>query len=217
MQFLAVKLDIIRSRRISNRALVQETLLRAVDAANERFLGSLQSTFVVTHGDEVQGLLGVDEPEKLVDVIEHFVDSLEPIELRFGVGFGTLNTSLRPVAIGMDGEAWYRAQAAIEVAAREHKFAQFSGFGETADEAISAVTNMLLFLRWRWSREQRAVVSLLQTNATQAQIAAHQGVSEAAISKRLAAAGWRFYRDGRKALGSLLEGAVLQGQATPEP
>ncbi|MCL4516262.1 MAG: SatD family protein [Firmicutes bacterium] len=206
--FIAIKFDIVNSRKIKNRFQVQEKLFSAVASVNSAFADAIRSGFVVTHGDEVQGLLDAQKSKEVIGIIERFIDALRPDGLRFGVGVGTLATRLQPYAIGMDGKVWHRAKTAIEFARNKHTPIQFDGFGETNDRLINALANMLLLIRLRWTREQLDVVKLLETNKTQVVIAKQFGVSEAAISKRLSAAGWRYYRDGRAALGLLLEESI---------
>ncbi len=214
--FIAIKFDIVHSRKIKNRSLVQEKLFNAVSTVNSQFADAIRSEFVVTHGDEVQGLLGVFGASKIIYIIERFIDALRPDEVRFGVGFGALATRLQPYAIGMDGRVWHQAKAAIETAATKHAPIQFSGFGKMDDDIINALANMLLFIRSRWTKEQLDVVALLETNKTQVAIAKQLGVSEAAISKRLSAAGWHYYRDGREALGLLLQESIKRQPLTSD-
>lgn len=52
----------------------------------------------------------------------------------------------------------------------------------------------------RWAKEQKETILLLPQSTTQSEIAMHLGISDAAVSKRLAAAGWKHYQDGRASL-----------------
>jgi len=208
--FIAVKLDIVGSRHITRRARVQEQLLNAVEKVNVSFGGSIRSDFIVTHGDEVQGLLDAGNVNDLWFIVEHFIDRLQPIKLRFGVGFGTLSTRLQPKAIGMDGKVWHLAKQAIQEASKTHTFIQIAGFGSDYDNMINAVANLLVFLRMGWTAEQRAAIALLKVHQKQATVARELGISEAAVSKRLRSAGWQFYHDAQKVLRSLLIESVQE-------
>lgn len=204
-KYVAVKMDMRSSRRISDRAAAQERLFATMKALNEEFADAVQSRFIVTHGDEAQGLLRADMVSSVVRVMERAVDGMRPAILRFGIGLGTLATPIQPDAIGMDGEAWYRASATIADAARTRKFVLFSGFGEELDIQSSAMANLLLYLRYRWTNDQQRVIELVEACPTQAAAAEQLGISQAAVSKSLRIAGWRYYIDGRDALVRMLD------------
>jgi len=206
-KYVAVKIDLRSSRRISDRAEAQERLFATMRALNEEFADAVQSRFIVTHGDEAQGLLRADMASSVVRVMERAVDGMRPQMLRFGIGLGTLATPIQPDAIGMDGEAWYRASEKIADAARERKFVLFSGFGEEADNQSSAMANLLLYLRYRWTDDQQRVIELVEACPTQAVAAERLGISQAAVSKSLRISGWRYYSDGQDALVRILNSA----------
>ncbi|MEA4883933.1 MAG: SatD family protein [Clostridia bacterium] len=203
-EFVAVKIDIRRSRRIRNREQGQEQFFETVAVLNREFADSIQARFVVTHGDEAQGMLKADAARDAFPIVERATSAMSLAELRFGIGLGALATSLRPEAIGMDGEAWYRAGSALDTAKTRKKYVVFDGFGDQVDKQLCAMANLLLYLRNGWSDQQRRVVELVDAGNTQSAAAALLGVTEAAVSQRLRAAGWHFYRDGRDIMASLL-------------
>lgn len=203
MNYIAVKVDLVRSRRISDRYGVQERLFDLVDRVNRTFGSIIQADFVVTHGDEIQGLLH-DGTAELLDVMELFVEEMKPHDLRFGIGRGTIATRLRRTAVGMDGPAWHLALDAIEQTKKELKIASFQGFGRRRDDMLRSLVNLLFWQRARWSAQQREVVLLAASDGSQKAIARRLGISQAAVSKRLRAAGWRYYEDARNTAKGLL-------------
>ena len=203
-EFVAVKMDMRGSRRIRDRERAQERFLQVMEALNREFAASIQARFVVTPGDEAQGML---RPETAPDArveMERAIEGVFLVRLRFGIGMGTLSTPLQPDAIGMDGEAWHAASRALSLARSRRKHVVFSGFGEQTDEQLCALANLLLHLGNGWGREQRRAIELVGAGMMQSAAAAALGVSESAISQRLTSAGWHFYRDGREAVASLL-------------
>lgn len=206
--YLAVKLDMVRSRKLKERAKVQERFLKVIDELNEKFSSSLVSRFVVTHGDEAQGLLKVAHASSLFSIIEYLVYSIPSIHFRFGIGIGTLSTQLQDIAIGMDGEVWQRAKQAIEEVHKSKQFIKFCGFEELDQQMLGALGDLLLWTMWKWSEDQKIAIHLLRKGMSQVEIAHTLGVSEAAISKRLTAAGWRYYETGAEAMKALLLKAV---------
>ncbi len=203
-EFIAVKMDMRSSRRIRDREQAQEQFLQVMEALNREFAASIQARFVVTHGDEAQGMLKRESAPDVMAVMERAVEGVLPVELRFGIGMGTLSTLLQPDAIGMDGQAWHAASRALDLARSRRKRVMFSGFGEQTDEQLCALANLLLYLRNGWSPEQRRAIELVDVGMMQSSAAEALGGSESAVSQRLAAAGWHFYKDGREAVISLL-------------
>ncbi|NLN27499.1 MAG: hypothetical protein GX161_04710 [Firmicutes bacterium] len=195
MPYVAVKIDVVRSRKVRNRQELQDLLFRAVDAANDRFRKAIAARFTVTHGDEIQGLLHPSASDHLVPLCEHFVDAVAPQRIRFGVGVGGLATELQPLAIGMDGEAWYRANEAVERARRQRKAFVLEAGPQRHEltRQVTAVVDFLLTHRALWSENQREAVQLLEKLGTQQRVAEQLGISTAAVSKRLAACLWDQY------------------------
>src|SRR5690349_16792283 len=77
--------DIVRSRTLdaSRRYRVQQKLSMLLDELNKRYSSSLISSFVVTLGDEFQGLL--KEPRIVPDLVWRLEDSLEGVQVRIGM------------------------------------------------------------------------------------------------------------------------------------
>ncbi len=73
--YVAVIGDIRRSRHIAERGLLQEQLETALGGANERFAADVAAGFVLTLGDEFQGLLL--RPGSVVDVVTALDAALE--------------------------------------------------------------------------------------------------------------------------------------------
>ena len=203
-EFVAVKMDMRSSRRIRDRERAQEQFIQVMQALNREFAPSIQARFIVTHGDEAQGMLKRESAPDALAVMERAIEGVVPVELRFGIGMGTLSTPLQPDAIAMDGEAWHLANRALGLARSRRKYVVFGGFGEQVDRQLCALTNLLLYMRNGWSMEQRRAIELVDAGMMQSAAARALGVSESAISQRLASAGWHFYKDGREAVTDLL-------------
>ena len=113
-KYLAVIGDVVKSRELPDRSRFQQQLRSSIGRVNEEFSSSIASNFVLTIGDEFQGLLKrVDNIPQMLAVIR---SGIHPIEQRVGIGIGSLDTALEPEAIGMDGPCFHRARDAIELA-----------------------------------------------------------------------------------------------------
>lgn len=194
LHYIALKIDVVRSRSVANRQQLQDRIFAVVADANDRFADQLVSQLTVTHGDEVQGLIAARHIRACLPLCEHFIDGLQPQRVRIGAGVGRLATKLQPTAIGMDGEAWYRAQAAIERARRTRAVFLLEGPEEAMEEDINAVLNFLLSHRLNWTANQREAVHLLRALGSQQAVASHLRISKAAVSKRLAGCMWDKYK-----------------------
>ncbi len=194
MLYVALKFDVVRSRSVANRQLLQDRMFALVADANAQFSTRLASQLTVTHGDEVQGLLKAEHIAACLPLCEHFIDGLQPQRIRIGAGVGRLATKLQPTAVGMDGEAWYRAQSAIERARRTRAIFVLEGSNRLLEEDINAVLNFLLSHRSNWTDNQREAVRLLQSLGSQQAVASHLRISKAAVSKRLAGCMWDKYQ-----------------------
>ena len=203
-EFVAIKMDMRSSRRIRDREWAQERFLQVMETLNRELAASSQARFIVTHGDEAQGMLKRESAPDVLAAMERAIEGVFPVRLRFGIGMGTLSTPLQPDAIGMDGEAWHAASRALSLARSRRKHVVFSGFGEHVDQQLCALANLLLHMRNGWSPEQRRAIQMVDAGMMQSAAARILGISESAISQRLTSAGWRFYKDGRVAVGNLL-------------
>ena len=75
--YVAVIGDIIESRKIENRQAVQLKLQSVLDVVNKKYEKSLASKFMITLGDELQGL--VRDKRTSVDIISFIVLVMLPI------------------------------------------------------------------------------------------------------------------------------------------
>ena len=112
MNYIAIIGDIKHSKNISNRYEIQERLKNALDYINKKYKKNIAAKFLITLGDEFQGLLSAAEP--LVDIIGYIQNEMFPVRIRIGVGIGEITTEInRNAAIGADGPAFYAARRAI--------------------------------------------------------------------------------------------------------
>jgi hypothetical protein len=202
---IALICDVVGSRRQSGRAraLLQETLEARLAALNDRYRDAILAKFVVTAGDEFQGLL------KDARVIADILWDLEPgavrIKLRVGIGLGTLETALKRFAVGMDGPVWHRARGAIELARAGRRMGGvFHGFGEREDGVLNGLARLLHALRSRLSPKQLPIIQALRKGASQVNVARRLRLTKQAVNNRSRSAAWGAYREGEEALRGVL-------------
>ncbi len=202
--YIAIKIDIIKSRSYSDRDQLQKKFLKITDNANKEFDEFVVSRFIVTHGDELQGLLKIDG--RVIDVINFFLNEMNSLEsedfgkkkirtskIRFGIGIGTLNTSLKPVSIGMDGQAFYFAKEAIDIAHSQKKYIVVKTESQIVTNFINTIFDLMFSIRKDWSVTQIEIISFIIKGYLQESIAKKMGISQPAVSKHLKRANWESY------------------------
>ncbi len=197
--------DLLGSRSIDRRTEAQDALERELEALDQRLGDGLAARFVLTLGDEFQGLLRA--PELVLPCLIHLETHLPALPIRFGVGWGRLATQLRARAIGMDGPCFHHARAALERAKREQRWIVVAGFGADLDATLNAVLRLLGELRMRWTDTQAETVALMRRLGTQKAVAAARGVAPSTISEALSAALFDPTAEVERALAGLLRSA----------
>src|SRR5438552_2721950 len=133
-RYIAIVADMVRSRDLSSsqRRALQRRFSRLIDNLNREYRKAIAARFVITLGDEFQGIL--HSAAFVPDLIWHLEQNFPERELRVGIGFGTLDTALQKVAINVDGPVLHAARAAIEHAKKAKALGGvFHGFGDLDD------------------------------------------------------------------------------------
>jgi hypothetical protein len=112
MKHLVVIGDIVLSRRLPDRAGVQQKLERVLEELNLQHADKLASPYTITLGDEFQAVYR-DATPALRDAIR-ILEALSPVRVRFALSPGAIVTRINPQqALGMDGPAFHEARDAI--------------------------------------------------------------------------------------------------------
>lgn len=148
MKYFAIIGDMVQSRKLDDRAAVQKKLIEEIESTNQRHKQSIVSPYSVTLGDEFQALY--HSPRYLLTDLVFLYLSLErSVKVRFGVGYGEIATEInRKLALGMDGDAFYRARDAIEDAKKQKRscvafFGSCRCYASLVQSAIGAIVSQL--------------------------------------------------------------------------
>jgi SatD family (SatD) len=194
--YVAVIGDIVASREIKNRAAVQRRYEKLMEQLNMDLRADLRSQFTITLGDEFQGLLA--KAHSIADLI-WTVDAFAAVPVRLGFGYGPLSTSLKRVALQMDGPAFYNARDAIEHARQKRVLGGvFRGFGEDEDAVLNGFARLLQHQRERMTARRKELVTLLRAGYTQSEVTQKLRISPPAVSKAVKVAGWDAYAEGER-------------------
>ncbi len=188
--YFAVIGDIIGSRKVDDRAGLQRQLNAGLADVNRQYANQIASEYLLTIGDEFQGLLRTSED--LDRILASLRVAVHPVDLRFGIGVGGLVTPLREQAIGMDGPCFQRARAAIE-RAKERSTQIEVECGET-HPGFEIYSLLYSGMRRSWTERQRQIVDLSMSGMEGVEIARLLEISQPAVSQHLRAAGVAYVR-----------------------
>ena len=202
---IALIADMVKSREVSRaeRPEVQLSFSDFIADLNRKYRHAILARFVVTLGDEFQGL--VTDPLIIPDLLWDMHYKFQMRQLRVGVGLGLIDTPIGRNAINIDGPALHHARNAIDLAKKNKLLGGvFAGFGGSHDLAFNGFARLLQHHRSRLKRQQRRVIELLRQSLTQTAIAGELGVSRQAVSLYARAAGWEAYQEGENGWRALL-------------
>ena len=213
-EYVAVIADMVQSRELKSqqRRAAQLAFATFLKNINTEFRRTVLARFVVTLGDECQGIL--HDTTVLPDLLWRF-DEFESRKLRVGIGRGVLYTPVGRDAINIDGPALHRARGAIERAKKDRLLGGvFEGFGQDHDSVFNGFARLLHHHRANLSDQQREVVAHLRSGLNQTQTAEKMEVTKQAVSLYAARAGWEAYSEGEQAFKTAL--GLLQRTQTGE-
>lgn len=195
MNYTAIIGDIKESRLIESRSMVQEKLKCVLDCVNEKYYADISAKFIITLGDEFQGLLSRNE--HLLAIIGEIQREMYPVRLRFGIGIGEIHTDIfYEAAIGADGPAYYAARATIEgLRKQEKKYRkQAADIGISIYDAesfeiteINTILALMKIIEEGWSEKQRYTIwDMVQNGGSQEECAKRIGTTQSTVARRLA-------------------------------
>ena len=211
--FVAVIGDIKDSRHLENRKEVQTHMQTILEQVNEKYEEYIASRFLITLGDEFQGLLYTGE--NVLHIISEIRMQLYPVHLRFGIGFGQITTDIRAeMALGADGPGYYRAREAIErLKEREKKNRPVPAelcfkMGEQnrrTEIMLNTIFNLIYVIEKNWTKRQREIIwDMLLYEDGQHNTARRLNISQPTVQKALAAGGYYTYENALKNAAEIL-------------
>lgn len=211
--YIAVIGDLVASRSLApaQRQQVQERFQAALDEVNQQFSKEVAARFLITVGDEAQGLLKQRDP--LYAILRRIQIRLFPAEIVFGVGVGSLTTEIGEFAIGADGPAFHRARQALTEAKSERKEygkaivrdVKFLSENPMVDPVVNALFLALAVLRRHWTEKQTRVLNLLEQGRSQKEVAETLGMALSNVNRAIESTHFREYQRVIDGLQAILE------------
>ena len=212
--YVAIIGDIIKSKSIKERKNVQEKLYQVLMKLNEKYQNDIAANFIITLGDEFQGLL--HEGENVLPIIEYIQMEMHPVEIRFGIGVGEITTDIvREMAIGADGPGYYMARRAIEYLKRcESKSKTYTADIrieiEEDEEMISSMLNTIFSLQTvikrSWTQRQREIIREYEKNkGSQIECARSLGIAQSSVQRSLDNGNYYAYKNAAETINNILK------------
>lgn len=199
--YCAIIGDLVNSRNLpaSERRSIQTHLNNVLHEVDEKWQTSVAARFVITLGDEFQGLLHTVSPS--IEIAAYILDRLYPLHIRFGIGYGEIYTTVNPeMALGADGPAFHLARSGLDEL--KTSSGKESGFlvrirTQFPDERLlNLICDDINYLRASWTEKQRSIIRAAQAeDVPQNVLAQRLGLNPSTITRHLQAARHTHYRN----------------------
>ncbi|MEO1084055.1 MAG: SatD family protein [Acidobacteriota bacterium] len=203
--YIAVIGDLVDSRSLPDRARVQRKLVETLERYNEKAEASIASRFLVTLGDEFQGLLR--SSASVSDFWWFYQEQMHAVApTRLGFGLGPLATDLLEEALGMDGPCFHAARSAIK-GARAGKLQLAFGVASRREmtEILNRVSRPIERLSRGWSEVQWQTAAGLSRGWSQVEIAAERNVKRQSVNDVVRASLGMEVRDAWRGVDELIK------------
>lgn len=169
---------------------------------NDVFRDEVASKFIITIGDEFQGLL--KRPDKVMDICRIIKTKMHPVRFRISIGIGDIYTEINPeLSIGADGPAYHIARDNIEVMKKAEQgyvnpdYSMLVGCeSENPDgDLINGALAGLTYIENGWSVKQMEVIQALDAEGvSQRDLAEKLGIAQSSVQRRVKSSGYYTYR-----------------------
>ena len=201
---VAVIGDIVQSRKIVNRTEVQSKLKALLAGINEKYNDDIASKFMITLGDEFQGLLQCGQ--NAMKIIEEIEMKMYPIQLRFGIGIGKITTEIDfEQPLGSDGPAYYNARDMINELKKNEKKKKMpdadimiasEGDNESTDILLNSILSLCTVIKKNWTARQREVINVCsEYGDNQQEVALLLGITQSSVQKNLSNANYYSFKN----------------------
>ena len=212
--YYAIIGDIKNSKEIDNRYEVQNKLKKILDDINLKYKADIKANFLITLGDEFQGLL--NSPAFALEIVKYTQRELYPVKLRFGIGIGEISTEInQKAAIGADGPAFYAAREMINFLKNEEKHLKNQapdiqiGYYNSKTIEIDEINIMLTLIKViedSWTDKQRYTIwDMMLNGGSQEKCAKRMMTSQSTVARRLLDGKYLIYLKSLKIIGEAID------------
>jgi hypothetical protein len=143
--------DVCGSRKMAQDARYEGQLYlkSAIIQINEKKADIIEAPFMLTRGDEFQGVL--PDLKNAFEVMLEFERLLFPLQIRYGIGLGPIQKMGSTIPVEMDGPAFHRASEALSLLKRKKQITCCKTNNETSDLLINTILNLMNAIKGRWN------------------------------------------------------------------
>jgi hypothetical protein len=152
--YLVLNGDIIGSRELNEDARQESMnkLQQVCNKLNSKFSGAISGDFYIGGRDSIQGVLR--NAEKLLEVLDQIKTIMLPYKLRYGIGYGIIDTYGTTMTAEMEGEAFdYATDSIVQTRVNQNRIIFMSG-NEKLDSEINEILKDIKDIRDRWSEDE---------------------------------------------------------------
>ncbi|HBL83654.1 MAG: hypothetical protein A2Y17_09060 [Clostridiales bacterium GWF2_38_85] len=200
--YIAIIGDIINSKKIDERNRIQEKLKKILNEINYNYPNNIVSNFMITLGDEFQGLLTLGS--EIFRIISFIEMEMHPIKIRFGIGIGEITTEInRDFPLGSDGPAYYNARDMIyELKKLERKYESYNAnimiksdiYNSETIELINSILTLCTTIKGKWTERQYEIIKCYLENDENQHLAAQSlAINQSSVNKSLNNSGFYNY------------------------
>lgn len=211
--YIAVIGDIIKSRKIANRNEIQAKLKKTLQKINQKYNDDIASNFMITIGDEFQGLL--KNGKNLIKIISEIEIAMLPIQIRFGIGIGKIDTEInKDMPLGADGPAYHNARQMIEeLKSRDKKYETnhsnimicSQGNHAQTDTLLNTILSLCSAIKSKWTPRQIEIISCyIDSDKNQYKAAENLGIRQSSVNKSLNNSNFYTYEKAMDTVSSVL-------------
>ena len=201
--YIAVIGDIIESKKIEDRFESQKKLKNVLEDINTQYSNDIVSKFMITLGDEFQGLL--NSGNNAINIIEYIQIKMYPIQIRFGIGIGKIDTEINQLLpFGADGSAYHNARNMINNLKNVEKKNKTSGsnimissdgYNTNLELLLNTILSLCTTLKQKWTARQKEVAfDCILNGDNQREVAMRLGTIQPSVHKLLSNADYYSYK-----------------------
>ncbi len=211
-RYIAIIGDIVDSKKVNDRGEFQKKFKALLEKINQKYAKNISSKFMITLGDEFQGLLG--NSENLFEIIFEIEKEIKPVKIRFGVGIGQIHTEIsHDFPLGADGPAYHYARKMVErLKSSEGKYKNspnnilIATSNNECDSLIDSVLELSFAIKSKWTARQAEIIEKYkENNENQYKVAEQLKISQSTVNKAIKSSLFYQYNNGINSIKQYLQ------------